>query len=1452
MPNKKPTLTPIFVDAATKRGEIRNKVLLSLKESFPFRGKKYSVELDNLKIDAKDVSPEDHKNAILRAKTLSEPVRGTVMLRNRSGKVVQKIPNFNLMQLPYFTDHHTFVINGNSYALSNQLRMKPGVYTRRLNNAELESIFNLGQGENFRMGMDPTSGLFHVNYGNRRFPLYPVLNKLGVPDDDIAKTWNRQLLEKNKETYGPSADAHVKRFADRIVADHEKIEGEDPVTAIKRVYAKTQLDPDTTRKTLGKPFDRVNPDAMLAATRRLLDAHKKGDVLDERDNIAFKQLKSADDFVAERVKLEARNLRNKVLYRLERGHADLKKAIPQQPFTKTLRQFMSTSMLSNNPTQINPLEIMDTASRITSLGEGGISSERAIPDEARRLHLSTIGVLDPIRTPESSRAGIDLRASLFTARDENGNLYTPLRDRRGRVDYVPVANLDEEYVAFPNQELKGRIDTIHRNQIRSVPAAKSRYQIPTTHAMYSPASTMIPFIESIDGNRQAMAAKMVTQALPLDRPEAPLVQSASYRHRRPAAMSMEQEIGRLTVPTAPVHGTVSKIRNGYVYIRAGGKEKTSAEPVKVPYYENFPLAAKTYLDQKLTVKPGDTVKPGQPLADSPFTEKGFLAYGKNLRTAYVPMRGMNSNDAVVVSEGAAKKLASKHMFRLGTDLDTDTKTGRTLHQSYFGNKYTKENYTGIDDDGVIKPGTKVNPGDVLIAAVQKSALSPESQMLGRLHKSLVKPYRDASIVWDRDGPGEVIDVARSGRKIRLTVKTKEPAQVGDKIAGRYGNKGVISAVIPDDQMLQDEKGRPIDVALSPLSVISRINPAQVLETAVGRIAEKTGKPVVIPPYSGRNNVKWVKDELKKHGLKDTETLLDPKTGKKIPKILVGPQYTLKLFKTTDTNFSARGVEDYDVNLQPSSGGPKGAKGLGRLEFNALLAHGARNVLREISAVKSQRNDEFWRAYQLGLPLPPMKTSFAYDKFGAMLGGMGIRMDKQKNHISLGPLTDGEVSRMSYGPVKKALMLRAKDLKPEKGGLFDPNVTGGTSGKKWSHVDLDEPVVNPVFERPVKSLLGVTQGQYEKMIRTEGGEGIRKRLASVNPVKRQLELREALPKLRGIQRDKALKELKTLRALDQVKIRPDEAYVLKKLPVIPPIYRPVVPGKGGDLQVSDPNYLYRDTILANEMLRDSKKMPENVRGDARKNLYDSVSALYGMKQPLSPQLQNRNVKGFMARIAGASPKQGFFQQKLIRRKQDISGRGTIAPDSTLGMDEIGLPEDMCWEMYSPFVVRKLVQRGYSAMDAKKLIEERHPTARDHLSEELKERPVLVNRAPALYRYNVLAAYPKPVPGKTVRVHEMLAPIQAGDFDGDAVQISAPVLPEAVNEARRLTLSNMLLSDQQKGTLSKAAPQQESIAGMYAATTAVPSGAKKVFKSKAAAMAAYNRGEITMGTPVEIKT
>jgi hypothetical protein len=889
--------------------------------------------------------------------------------------------------------------------------------------------------------------------------------------------------------------------------------------------------------------------------------------------------------------------------------------------------------------------------------------------------------------------------------------------------------------------------------------------------------------------------------------------------------------------------------------RKESDDKTHEGLIKIPYETNFPFASKTYLHQTLHVKEGDHVQAGQHLADSNFTKDGQLALGKNMSVAYMAYYGLNSNDAVVISESAAHKLSSEHMYKETLDIAGDMQVGKEIHKTFFGSHYTAAQYDKLSPDGVVKKGASVMPHDLLIVGVNKAKQNAADALLGNLRKSLVNPYKEIAVHWEHDFKGEVVDVFHGDNRVVVTVKTVEPMRVGDKIAGTHGNKGVVSHIVPDSQMIHDENKKPVDVLLTSAGVISRINPAQVLETALGKVAEKTGKPIIVENFDSKNGVKWAKELLKKHGVKDKETVFDPTTGKYIPNVLVGRQYMLRLFKTTDTNYAARGAgAGYDVNMQPTKGGTEGAKSIGKMEFNALIGHNARNVLKEVSTIKSQKNDEFWRAVQLGLPLPAMKVPFVHDKLLAMIQATGIHLHKDGPVTTLHPLTDAKTLEMSSGAVQNEKLVRAKDLAPERGGLFDPAITGGHGGTKWTHIDLAEPIVNPIFREPVRRLLGLTNVEFDKLHSTAGGEEIKKRLAAIKVDEKIKDLHALTKSASGAKLDDAVKQLKYLTALQKAGYTPD-AYVISKLPVIPPIMRPIVQGMGeSDLVVGDSNYLYQNLIKHNQEVKlqlAQGRMPPEERAKLRDNLVNAVGAVVGTVDTDNQKLQKRNVKGFIEHLTGkTTPKSSFFQKKVEKRTQDISGRGTAVPDGSLGMDQIGVPEEMLWNMFEKFVIARLVRRGFPALEAKKMVNDRHPAARDALNAECKERPVIFNRAPTLWRNNMVGAFAVPVKGKTLRVNAFVEPHMNLDYDGDALQVHAPVLPAAVEEAKRMTLSHLVFSDKQRDDLL-VKPAMEAVLGLHLASKTAGGGKVHTFKTVAEAMAAYNRGELQLHDPVEIK-
>ena len=1450
----RPVLRPILEDSVTRREKIRQATIQGLGKAFPLKAGKWTVELSGARIEPREFSSRDQKMAILEGRTLSERVRGDLTVRDAAGEVASRAPGFTLLHLPYFTPRHTFILDGTEYSVSNQLRTKPGVYVRRRGNEELEAAFNLSKGANFKVLMEPEKGLLYMQPGSTtaRIALYPVLRALDVPHQDVARSWGSQVAAINRDAFR-SPDAHVSRLYEALIHPSKRNHAtpEARAGAIREYLDSTSMDPEVNRVTLGAPFDKASGQALLAASNKILEVHRRAADVDDRDSLSFKTFHSVDDFIRERLQLDARAMRSKLGWKLEASRGAIKDALPAAPLTRAVTGFLTTSSLSAVPMQINPMELVDEASRVTLLGEGAISSERAIPIEARDVHPTHLGIIDPTRVPESFKVGVDLRLGIGARRDDQGNLYAPVRNvRTGKDEYLRASEMARSVVAFPdggNLRPGSLVSAMKEGSIQRVPSSEVTHQIRHMSDVYGATTNLLPLLNGMQGNRALMASKHQGQALPLVHREAPLVQVESWN----PGTSVEREMVRLIVPTAPVAGRVERIDADYVHLSPEGEKQAATEgTIRLHYDHDLPLAAKTYLDNRLTVKEGDVVRAGQPLAESNFTRDGVLALGTNLRVAYMPYRGLNTNDGIVVSQGAADKLTSEHMFHHVLSKAGDVETSREKHRAYFGGRYSARQYDALDESGVARPGTVLQKGDPIMIGVRRETATGDAALLGRLSKSLVQPYAEVVETWTHDHPGIVADVSKTGERHSATIKTHETLQVGDKISNRYGAKGVVAKIVPDAQMIHDEKGRPVDVILTSAGIITRINPAQLVEASLGKVAEHRGEPILVPQFAERDAVAHAKGLLKANGLSDKETVVDPATGRRIPGVFVGKSYFLKLFKTTDSNWAAHGAERYDYNQQPARGGDDGAKGIGKMEFDGLVAHNARAVLRESAAIKSQRNDEFWRSIQLGTPAPAPRTPFAYDKLHAMLAGAGVKVSKQGSRLALGPLTDADVTRMSSGALPEpAKMVRAKDLRPETGGMFDPARTGGMAGTKWSHVELSEPIVNPVFEEPVRRLLGLTHREFTE--RTgRGGEWFRAELDKIDVPSRLEELRERSRRLRGAALDDAVKQAKYLAALQAHGLRPADAYVIGKVPVTPPVIRPILPLKDGRLQVGDANLLYRDAFLANDRLREAAEvLPESELHAPRRHLYDAVGALFGVGDPVSPGVERRGAKGYIATITGSRPGSGFFQSKLMKRQQDVSGRATIAPDPTLSMDEIGVPEDMLWGMYSKFVVGRLVRRGHSALDAQKLVDDKAPIARDELINEARERPVMVNRAPSLTRHNIIGAYPRITQGKTITLNPFAERGTNADYDGDAMQIHAPVTPAGVEDVKRMTLSHQIFADRRPGMLN-VAPDMEAVLGLHRATQAASDRPARRFESLQDARAAYHRGEIALNDPVHV--
>lgn len=1321
-----------------------------LSEVFPIIGKKQELHLSDISIKD-NLDPADsasQKKAILNGSSWTVPVHGTLTLKDKSGKPLDST-KIRLLSLPKTTDRGTIIYNGTEYNITNQLRLKPGVYTSIGADEITSSHFNVDKGANFELWQDPVKGNFFMKFQQSSLPIYPILKELGVADSEMVRYWGKEIFDSNKNVTPARYKNSILSAYKKLTYNKEDVSYDEAAKQLKDVLAKSTIDDGA----------KVSASALLEASRRILRINKKEDTPDDRESLEHKAVYGPEDFLKETIVKGSRPTVWKIKSRMDGlvPRKTVKDIVLPGTFSTPVYSNLNSSSLVSVAGDANPLSLLEATNRITSFGPGGITSTHAIPESLRNIHPSHIGFLDSVRTPESDKAGIDLQLGM-NARKEGNTLQAALIDKNGRKIYKSPAELKGKIIAFPKQPAKGKVEAVMDGKLITTTRNKVDYAIPGVHDMFSYTTNLVPFLSNNAGARANLGGKMSTQALSLKYREAPLVQSDSGV----SGQSMERVVGDSLLPHSPVDGEVVSVDRDKIKV----KDK-SGNVTDIALYDNYIIGGKNFIDSSPTVQKGENVKKGQLLADTNYTKDGTLALGLNLNTAYVPFRGLTHEDGIVVSESAAKKMVSQHMYRFDLQITEGVELNRNKYQAYFGGKVGPQQFEKLDDSGIVKPDTVVEAGDYIIAAMRESVSSPEDAILGRLHKKLAKPYKDISILWEKDNPGRVVDVVSTTRHITVTVRTDAPLVIGDKITNRAGGKGVVTAVLPDSEMPYNQDKERYEVILNPATVISRMNIGQLTETAASKIASPD-KPYIAPsfPEQGENVSRQVQDELKKHNKKEVDTVYDA-SGVKIGDIFAGKQYFYKLGKTTDTNFSARAFQGgYDADMQPARGGESGAKSIGLLDTYALLSHNARNILRESATSKSEYNPEMWQAIQLGKPLPPPQPTFAFNKFINFLKASGVNVEKEGDRFKLLPLTDKDITGMSSGKILNPLMLKAKDMAEEQGGLFDVNKTGGKSGIKWSHIELSEPVLNPVFTDPARRLLGLKKKEILDMQYQQGGNAIKEKLSEIDVDKRLSELTAGFERLRGTNKDDAIKQIKYLTVLKDAGLRPEDAYIISKVPVIPPVFRPIYQIEGsGATRVSDVNNLYKQVMLVDKGLRDPvlQGLETKEKQPLRRDLFQTVKALQGLDKSDT----GKDLKGFIMAIKGDVPKEGFFQSKVLSKKQDIAGRATIGVDPELGLDEIKMPDKMAWILYGPFVIREMVKLGMSVMDAKQEVDDQTDKAKNILLMVMRERPVLLNRAPTLHKFNIMAFKSTPYPGKTLLIPPMIMKPYNADNDGDSV-------------------------------------------------------------------------------------
>jgi DNA-directed RNA polymerase subunit beta' len=1428
-----------YLDPRESSDHLRDQTLEALKTHFPIKGSTHTVELASLSV-GDGLDPDDirqqHK-AKVEGGSFAVPVHGHLrLIENSTGNVVDE-KKLRLVDLPQMTSRYSYIVGGKEYQVSNQWQLKPGAYTHRGKDGQLKTQFNVVNKSPLALSLHPESGGVKMEYRSAELPVYPMLRALGVTDTEVEKRLGKDFLAANKGARGESGA--IAQF----YKSSTKKDAPDEHTALKHFVdqmADSKLDPTATKHTLGAAVDHVSGDALLRAIERLHKVHN-GAPEDDKDSLVFKNLRSTGDYAADKIREHGKAVRSRVGRQIN-ASTKLRQIIPPGLFNAPIRDTFTDNAASELAAQINPVEMLGKNSQTTVLGPGGISSEQQILDSVKLINQSHMAFQDTVVTPESSRTGVNLRLPMGLKKIGTEAKVHLHNIRTGKTELVDAAKFLTSNVVLPDQVSwkNGKPvplgDSVRvageGNHFKDVPFSKADYVLRHPSQLFSSTTNLIPFLGSVSGNRASMATRHIEQAISLVDREPPLVQAATGSEVH-GIHTFDEVLGKHAAHVSPVHGTVTSVQPDGIHIRTASGSK------EVQLYNNFPLNdAKSVLHSTPIVKVGDKVAKGQVLADTNYSKNGVLALGRNLRTAYLDFKGLNYEDGLVISETAAKKLSSHHMYKDTVQLSPETILDRKKFLDKLPGLYNVKTQVGhLGEDGVVLVGSKVKPGDPLVLAMKPYDLKSRTNDKA-YQKALLGTHTDNSLRWHGEVEGEVVSVHRQDGAVHVHVRTVEPAKVGDKASARSANKGVISAILPDKDMPHSRDGAPLEILMSPLGVPGRMNPSQILETAAGKIAMKTGKPYIVPNFKpGMDAVSHVQAELKKHGLSDTEELVDPASGHSLGQVMTGYQHVLKLVHQSDKKLSVtsgmglpgvQGGDTYDNNLQPKSG-----QRLGSLGTYAMLAHGSVHNLREFQALKGEGADpetderkrwnsahlDIWNAIQTGSPLPTPKKSFAFHKFEEMLRGSGINVEKKGHEVFVTPLTDKHVLELAGSRVitKPGELLNARvdkhsgEMVPKAGGLFDTALTGGHNGKRWSRFPLAEPMPNPIFEKPIKSLTGLSGAQFDGLLAGthsvtsdgkvvaglagphRGGHAIEHLLKKIDVAKELENAKDKLSKASASKVDECLKRVKYLNALSVTGTTANEAYVMKNIAVIPPAFRPAsILNDGKNIDYADVNELYKSAGIVNTKLSDPqlRHAPEE-QSKLRVDLYKRIAGISGYGIPFG----DAKHKGLLHTIAGAQPKGGMFQKRITQKRQDLSMAAVVIPEPSLGLNEVGFPREAALDLFRPFVVRKLQEMGHASnpLEAQKVLALRGPASFAALQKVVEERPTLLKRDPSLHKYSIQGFDVKLTTGNAIKLHPLVCGGFTADFDGDVMRAYVPISKDAISEVHRMKPTNNLFSE-----------------------------------------------------------
>lgn len=640
---------------------------------------------------------------------------------------------------------------------------------------------------------------------------------------------------------------------------------------------------------------------------------------------------------------------------------------------------------------------------------------------------------------------------------------------------------------------------LKNNTLQEVADDEVDYELANPSRLLGSHTNMIPMPSAVQATRIFYGARFMNQAVPIVGGEAPWIQNLTLNPDHPE-QTFDEEAGKhLGAVYADQDAVVRKVDPDFIeLLYPDGTTK------RQNLYRNFLFNRKSMLHNTPLVVKGDKVTKGQLLAKSNYTDdQGRMAMGLNARIGIVPYKGASMDDAIVISQGFANRLKSEAAYATRLDYDKGVKGGKNHFKALFFDKFGRDQMDKLDDDGVVKVGETLMPGDPMILATKPRVISSDKLLdLGDLSRYMKNARSDASETWDHEDPGHVVGVTRTRNGIKVDVVAYQPTKVGDKLTLRDGQKSIISTIIPDEEMPRTEDGKPLDVLLNHLSIPSRVNAATPYEIMLGKVAAKLGTPLKLPPFTEQGE-RWydlVSAALQEAGETDKERVYDPKADRWLDNpITVGNGYVMKLHHMVEGKIGARGQGSYDQWQQPVKGGGEGgqSKRLSGLESMGLLSAGAYNVLREGATLRGQKNDEYWRKLRQGYDPEAPDVPFAWNKFRALLTGAGYQTRKipgKPGGLRLGFFTDRDLEEQRPVEVLNGEVVDLTDYSPKPGGLFDPKLT---TGNRWGMISLPNPIPNPAAERVIRKLLGLTENQFRSILAGEEElpPELRKRIAA---------------------------------------------------------------------------------------------------------------------------------------------------------------------------------------------------------------------------------------------------------------------------------------------------------------------------------------------------------------------